>query len=99
MTVTLNGKSVNVHFEVCPTCGGKGHHTNPSVDAGGLTSSDFENDPGFMEEYLSGIYNVRCYECDGKRVVPRTDDPQALAEIEEDEDFRRMQAAERSMGA
>lgn len=94
-------------FEVCPTCEGKGVHVNPSIDAGGLSAQDFAEDPDFAEEYLSGRYDVTCYRCQGERVVPVVDesrlDKETLEKFhkqqQEDEDFRRMQEAERRMGA
>lgn len=57
-------------FEVCPLCNGKGSHVNPSIDAHGLTSEDFDNDPNFREDYFSGVYDQDCNECHSKRVVP-----------------------------
>lgn len=57
----------------CPTCDGRGHHVNPSIDAGGLTRSDFDEDPDFEEGYFGGRYDVTCYECRGRRVVPTVD--------------------------
>jgi hypothetical protein len=74
--------TVPARFEVCPTCGGRGKHVNPGIDDCGLTSEDFDEDPGFYEEYRRGAYDVACYECSGKRVVPVVDeyncDPEAL---------------------
>lgn len=94
-------------YEVCPLCDGKGTHANPSVDASGITAEDFYEDPDFAEEYLAGRYDVICYKCGGKNVVPVLHrdriDPEILKKIdaqEEDrEDFRRIQDAERRMGA
>lgn len=58
-------------FEVCPTCNGKGSHVNPSVDADGITAEDmYDMD---MEAYMDGDYDVECYGCFGKRVVPVQD--------------------------
>lgn len=57
-------------YEVCSLCDGKGHHVNPSIDAHGLSREDFDEDPGFAEDYLSGMYDELCYECGGKRVQP-----------------------------
>lgn len=62
--------TVPVVFDVCPTCEGKGKHVNPSIDASGLTAEDFADDPDFHEQYMSGAYDVRCYGCQGRRVVP-----------------------------
>jgi hypothetical protein len=60
-------------YEVCSTCGGKGSHVNPSIDAGGLTSEDFYEDPDFAESYFSGVYDVACHACKGRRVYPTID--------------------------
>jgi|10_taG_2_1085330.scaffolds.fasta_scaffold42955_2 hypothetical protein len=65
--VTLN---LPAKFEVCDLCGGKGTTVNPSIDAGGLSSEDFDEDPGFREDYLGGAYDISCPQCGGKRVVP-----------------------------
>ena len=96
-------------YEVCGTCEGKGSHVNPSIDAHGLTANDFYDDPDFREEYFSGRYDVACYECKGKRVVPEfTKDPtprqkQAIehvySELDSDAAFEAECAAERRMGA
>lgn len=60
-----------VKFEVCDRCNGYGEHTNPSIDGNGLTSMDIERLGGaeFMEEYMNGVYNVRCEKCNGARVM------------------------------
>ncbi len=57
-------------FQVCGTCDGKGKHVNPSIDAHGITQDEFYEDPGFEEAYMEGQYDVSCYECNGKRVMP-----------------------------
>ena len=59
-----------VAFEVCPTCKGKGVHVNPSIDSHGLTAEDFADDPEFAIDYKRGVYDVSCYGCRGRRVVP-----------------------------
>jgi len=61
-------------FEVCPTCSGKGAHVNPSIDAHGISREEFDEDPDFRDDYLSGAYDVACYGCGGKRVVPEVND-------------------------
>lgn len=62
--------TLSVKFEVCDTCEGKGRHVNPSIDCDGLTFEDFAEDPDFAEKYFGGAYDVPCYECSGRRVVP-----------------------------
>jgi len=57
-------------MEVCDLCGGTGSHTNPSIDAGGLSREDFDEDPDFEEEYFSGRYDVPCKQCGSKNVIP-----------------------------
>lgn len=61
-------------FEVCPTCEGKGKHVHPDIDRNGLSSEDFDRDPDFQDDYMSGRYDVQCYECHGNRVVPEVDE-------------------------
>ena len=68
-------------WDVCPTCDGKGTHVNPSIDAGGLSHDHFDEDPDFMDDYMGGVYDVACYECGGRRVVPFIS-PERLALIE-----------------
>jgi RecJ-like exonuclease len=99
---------VPVKYEVCPTCDGKGTHVNPAIDAGGITSSEWEEwDDEDRESYMSGAYDVRCYECQGKRVVPVLDrdrtDPKVVEAIDTQEralaECERESRAERMMGA
>jgi hypothetical protein len=96
-------------YEVCGTCNGKGTHVNPSIDCCGLTSEDFEDDPDFRENYMSGTYDVQCYECHGKRVVPEIDESKLSDKQKEvlkqwrhkkeyDYQYARESAAERRMG-
>lgn len=72
--------------EVCPTCDGVGTHVNPSIDAGGISSSDddfWQDDEVWGEDedgemgptslYHSGAYDVTCQTCEGKNVVPAID--------------------------
>lgn len=75
-------------YEVCPRCEGEGQHTNPAIDGNGLTSSDIDElGPDFMEDYLSGVYDVRCEECNGERVI-RPSAAGELRRIERAEDLR-----------
>jgi predicted methyltransferase len=98
---------VPIVFAVCPTCDGRGIHVNPSIDCNGLTRDDFDEDPDFLNEYLGGMYDVTCYECDGNNVVPIIDEhlcnPEILARIrkqqEDENEFRALQESERRYGA
>jgi hypothetical protein len=99
---------IHCEYAVCGTCGGRGKHVNPSIDCNGLTREDFDADPDFYEDYRSGFYDVSCYECKGRRVVPSLT-PQTAREraamlrwekwAQEEERYLRMCAAERAMGA
>jgi hypothetical protein len=42
------------------------------VDGNGLTADDIDELGGdeFLQDYLGGVYDVRCGECGGNRVVP-----------------------------
>ena len=68
--------SVFCRFEVCPTCEGKGSHVNPSIDSHGITGEEWDRDWSYedRENYMTGFYDVDCYECHGKRVVPVPDE-------------------------
>lgn len=54
--------------KVCPVCDGEGKHVNPNIDSNGL-SAEMENDPDFMDDYRSGVYDTQCNYCKGLRVV------------------------------
>lgn len=60
---------IPTRWEICDTCRGGGTHVNPSIDGNGLSREDFDEDPDFREDYLSGIYDVICEECDGSGKV------------------------------
>jgi hypothetical protein len=66
-------------FEVCQTCEGKGSHVNPDVDGHGISAEEFDEDRDFSEDYRCGRYDVPCYECQGRRVVPVIDRDSAMA--------------------
>lgn len=74
---------VPIKFKVCPTCEGKGKHVNPSIDSHGITADEWDRDWSYedRENYMSGFYDVRCYECNGERVVPEIDEQLADKKI------------------
>ena len=91
-------------WEICGTCNGNGKHVNANIDCGGLTREDFDSDPGFEEDYFSGVHDVTCTECKGKRVIPVVCETDPMAEVynkyrEECWADARESAAERAMGA
>jgi len=55
-------------YEACSLCGGKGRHVNPAIDSEGISMEDFHRDPDFASDYMSGVYDVACYRCKGRRV-------------------------------
>lgn len=75
---------------ICPVCNGEGTTVNPAIDAHGLTAEDFREDPDLAEDYASGVYDITCAACNGKRVVKRAR-IKALAQNAED---RRLAARE-----
>lgn len=59
--------TIPAKLEICPRCGGEG-----GVDCwdGGMTAEQMdEQGPDFREDYLSGMYDKPCPECNGERVV------------------------------
>jgi hypothetical protein len=95
-------------YEVCPRCRGTGSHVNPSIDGHGITEEERERDwsDEDWERYLTGFYDVTCYDCKGLRVVKVVDrdacDSELLARYEadlsENEAYERMCEAERRYG-
>jgi hypothetical protein len=77
-------------YIVCPVCRGEGTTVNPDIDSNGLTRDDFDNDPDFAEDYLSGVYDIQCRACDGQRVVTRG----RITELRENAAERRLAAME-----
>lgn len=55
-------------YEVCPECQGSGRVLGDAF-RGQALEPDLAADPEFMEEYLGGVYDVVCGECNGLRVV------------------------------
>jgi hypothetical protein len=75
---------------VCPVCNGEGTTVNPNIDYNGLTHEDFDEDPDFKEDYMSGVYDITCAGCSGKRVVKQ----ERITELEQNAEDRRMAARE-----
>lgn len=98
--------SLRLKWEVCPTCDGRGKHTNPSIDAHGITEDEFAEDPGFKEEYMRGAYDVMCYECKGRTTTLCIDEEHSTKEavaranqwFTDETDYRSECAMERRMG-
>lgn len=71
---------------VCPRCDGSGVHDHPAF-SNGITQDQFDEDPDFREEYMSGRYDVACEECKGRNVVDTPDrekcTPEQIALIDE----------------
>ena len=59
--IHLTEVEFKVKYQLCPVCEGKGTHVNPDIDCNGITQEDIANDPGFFEDYKSGIYDVIAY--------------------------------------
>jgi hypothetical protein len=58
---------------VCPRCDGEGKHVNPAVDGDGISAEEFEADPDFEENYMNGVYDVKCEKCKGNKVIDEVD--------------------------
>ena len=68
---------------ICNICNGEGRHVNPSIDAGGISSDEFLEDPDFAEDYFSGTYDVSCNACNGSGKVRVPDYDQLTEEQRE----------------
>jgi hypothetical protein len=77
----IDGVEIKCHYEVCDLCGGRGSHVNPSIDAHGVSREEFDDDPDFEEGYWRGDYDVVCYECKGRNVVPTPDENDPNIEV------------------
>lgn len=95
-------------LEVCDRCEGKGTHVNEAIDGNGITASEMDElGPDFLEDYMGGVYDVRCTVCKGRNVVPVVDENRCAKELWEayvqhcrdEADFRAEVEAERRMGA
>jgi hypothetical protein len=94
-------------WAICDECRGDGTVVNPSIDAGGISSEEFFEDPEFAEDYMAGKFDVACNYCSGSgkvRVIDRDAcDPEKLAEYDDEvEGYYECEAesrAERMMGA
>lgn len=60
-------------YIVCPNCEGEGSTVNPSIDGSGISADEFLEDPSFYEDYMSGVYDITCRVCKGKRVIKAID--------------------------
>ena len=59
---------------------------NPSIDSHGLTREDFDEDPEFHEDYMSGAYNIPCELCKGRSVMPEFEDSDVGDELKKARD-------------
>jgi predicted methyltransferase len=92
---------------VCPACDGKGYYVNPNIDGNGISPLEFDEDPEFKENYLSGLYDVRCETCQGENVIQIVDMDKLTPKMREnlqrnwqqEAAHRRECEAERRMGA
>lgn len=96
--------------EVCNRCEGRGTHVNPAIDGHGITSEEWwgpDWDDDSREMYMTGGYDVPCYECGGKRVVLTPDEERCTpaqshayeVHMDAEAEYQEMVEAERKMGA
>jgi len=62
---------VECKYVTCDTCNGKGSYVNPNIDDRGLSYDDFDRNPGFRENYSSGMYDITCVSCEGLGKEPQ----------------------------
>lgn len=84
-----NGDEYTVDFptrwEICDDCQGDGttYLGWAAVDQPAFTAEDFEEDPDFRADYLSGAYDKDCPTCDGTGKVREIDEDAAAARFPE----------------
>jgi hypothetical protein len=89
---------------VCWQCRGEGTHVDPAIDGHGITQEEMDRlGPEFLEDYLRGMFDVPCQECNGLRVLdePDPEDPNyALWEqdMTDEADYRAEREAEMRAG-
>jgi hypothetical protein len=78
------------NWMICPACHGNGTHVNPNIDAGGITASEMHDDPEFLEQYMSGVYDQPCDVCSGSGKI-REGKLEELAQNAEDRKLAAME--------
>lgn len=108
--IEVDGEEVELPttWEICSTCRGEGKHVNPNIDGHGITAEEWERDwdDESREAYFSGVYDVRCDNCDGSGKVREPNEKmmtpalrKAWRQWQRDEaEYRAMVAAERRFG-
>lgn len=67
-----NQKGILVDAEriVCPTCNGNGHHFRRDLDENAMIDSFREDmDEDGFNAYRNGVFDQKCVECGGNKVV------------------------------
>jgi hypothetical protein len=95
---------IRIKRAICGDCKGTGRIVNPAIEGDGFTASEWQeacyNDDDFAHNYWNGNYDVSCPECDRGIVIEISDKDPYVDMIEEQiADYRREEAAERSMRA
>ena len=70
--------TLNITRVICSLCRGYGKVVNPSIDCNGLTQEEFDQEPGFEENYNAGMYDITCPQCKGKSIEITPIPPQEL---------------------
>lgn len=97
--------SVQGEYEVCPCCGGHGHHFRNDFDEKTLIQSMREDgDDEGIESYLYGKFDKICQSCNGLRVIINPNLPhwaKVLIDKWENNEwqYRSIVASERRVGA
>jgi len=88
---------------ICSLCHGYGKVINPSIDCNGLTQEDFDQEPGFEDDYNIGMYDITCPQCKGKNIEIIPISPPKLKEaiaswIQAEYEYEAQARQERIMG-
>ena len=67
-----DGVALPIKLAVCPLCGGRGHHAR---NLGTFTGEEMDDlGDQFREDYVAGLLDSKCEQCDGLRVVEIVDE-------------------------
>jgi len=85
-------------WEVCPKCEGAGRLANPAFN--GMTADELDpvDREEFYKNYFAGVYDIMCFQCEGRTTVRAHDvsvlSPDIRAEYDAELESARLRAAQ-----
>lgn len=63
--IIYENQTYNLEPVQCSRCNGSGKHLYGSLEGHAFSSDELQEDPGFFEDMMQGIYDVSCENCEG----------------------------------